>query len=255
MAEMEVMGAWIGEAVAVPMLELCRHDLHEFQEFGFRGNAMTVHVKRFVLSVALTLVALIAVIPLGQADSSVSQAQAQANANAQVRGPDASTADALASLPGAAERAQLVSDAEALRPFLSVAKNGLITLRPGYQAPAGGLDFAAKIAEINSGIKDYETQRAQQARVALVPGRAIQADARWWCGYLPNWVLEAYAIEIIILGGVVAIVGGFIDLTIVGIPLGAVLNALGVAYGITGGLLLWYFDKYYPNGAWLCLHW
>ena len=40
---------------------------------------------------------------------------------------------------------------------------------------------------------------------------------------------------------------------IVGIPLGAVLNALGIAYSVTGGFLLWYFDKYYPNGVWRCL--
>jgi hypothetical protein len=67
------------------------------------------------------------------------------------------------------------------------------------------------------------------------------------CVYVPKAALQAVAWIIIIRGGVTAIIGSFVDLTVVGIPLGAVLNALGVSAATTGSLFLWWVDNRYSS--------
>ncbi len=54
------------------------------------------------------------------------------------------------------------------------------------------------------------------------------------CVTLQQWMVVANARYGIVQGGAIAVVGGFLDATIAGLPAGAVLNAIGVSMGITG---------------------
>jgi hypothetical protein len=198
-----------------------------------------LRIRRVALAGVLAVAAMAVAMPMGQAQSNA--AQAQLNADHQVLGPDASTQAAYSLLLGQHPEALAGGDAAQVRPSITLAGDGTF-------ATSSPL-FAKRVSTINAAIRDYRSQPLQSTPWL----GTIEAQARWWCGYLPNWLLDAFAWEVIIVGGVVGIVGAFIDVTIVGVPLGAVLNALGIAYSVTGGFLLWYFDKYYPNGVWRCL--
>lgn len=197
--------------------------------------------------IGLCLALLALTFPLANTDAATGQA-----AGTTRNGPDASTADASQQVVQhhAAELASLQLDIENARPFLSIDANGMFHVADGYKPRAGGLDVRAYLNALDSRMRDYQDQQ-QRAQLLRASGLAISAQA-YWCYYLPNWALDAYAWIIIIEGGVLATASLFIDATVVGIPLGAVLGALGIWVGATGGFLLWYFDKYYPNGAWIC---
>jgi hypothetical protein len=200
---------------------------------------MKSYLRRVALAAVLSLVVMITAIPIGQAESHA--ASAQSNAEHQVLGPDVSTPAAYSLLLRQHPEALSPAAAAQVAVSISVSRDGLFTTTNPL--------FAGPVRTVNAAILDF---RSQQQQTPSWLG-AIQAQAGWWCGYIPNWVLDAFAWYVIAVGGVVAIVGAFVDVTIIGIPLGAVLNALGIAYGVTGAFLLWYFDKYYPNGVWRCL--
>lgn len=167
-------------------------------------------------------------------------------------GPDVSTPAAVYAVTHshAAELSAFQLDLQVARPFLSVDQNGFFHVSAAYKARSGGVDLRVRLNAINGqlqGLRDQQ-QRADMLRAA---GLSISAEA-WWCYYIPNWALDAYAYLIIIEGGVEATAALFISGTIIGLPAGAVLGALGIWTGLTGGFLLWYFDKYYPNGVWIC---
>lgn len=65
------------------------------------------------------------------------------------------------------------------------------------------------------------------------------------CVTIPKWALEAFGWLVVIVGGVEATVGLFVDATIFGLPAGAVLEALGIWTGMTGYAFLWWVDHYY----------
>jgi RHS repeat-associated protein len=73
------------------------------------------------------------------------------------------------------------------------------------------------------------------------------------CVYVSNGTLDAIAWAIIGAGAAIAISGLFASGTIIGLPVGAVLGALGIVEGIEGTFLLWYVDKYEPNGINFCI--
>jgi hypothetical protein len=58
-------------------------------------------------------------------------------------------------------------------------------------------------------------------------------------------VLETIAWIYIVHGAIIGIIGGFIDLSGVGIPIGAILNAIGLGVGVGGSFLLWWTDTYW----------
>lgn len=90
---------------------------------------------------------------------------------------------------------------------------------------------------------------------AAKPSGITAARAGWWCSPIYTWELEALAWYVIVVGGVAATLGAFLDVTVVGIPLGAILNAIGIWDGISGTALLWWADTYYSDGsAWVCLY-
>lgn len=72
------------------------------------------------------------------------------------------------------------------------------------------------------------------------------------CTHVPRWVLDTIGWTGIIYGAGVVTVGLFISGTIVGIPVGAIFQALGLWNGVAGTFLLWIVAEYYPNGVWVC---
>jgi len=74
------------------------------------------------------------------------------------------------------------------------------------------------------------------------------------CVRVPKWALQAFAWYLIAQGAGAAAIGGFLDVTILGLPAGAVLNALGIAESTTAFFLLWWVDNYYPEeGKVICI--
>lgn len=67
------------------------------------------------------------------------------------------------------------------------------------------------------------------------------------CVYVPKAALQAVAWIIIVRGTGAALIGGFVSLSVVGIPLGAVISALGITGQTTGAAFLWWIDNYYSS--------
>jgi hypothetical protein len=72
------------------------------------------------------------------------------------------------------------------------------------------------------------------------------------CLHVPRWVFDTVGWIGIIYGGGLVTVGLFAHGTIVGIPVGALLQAIGLWNGVTGTFLLWYVATYYPDGKTVC---
>lgn len=111
----------------------------------------------------------------------------------------------------------------------------------------------AKVAELQAEYKaeaspeDY--RKAVETYDRLVAGKPdpVEQPASM-CVTIPKWAVVAYAWYAIAAGGTTAAVGAFLDGTIVGLPAGAVLNALGIGVGITGsGLLYWTDHTSWPK--------
>jgi hypothetical protein len=202
-------------------------------------------LRHLVIGLSIALFAL--TFPIANTAAATGQASGTTR-----NGPDASTAEASQKVvqEHAAELASLQLDIQNARPFLSVDANRMFHVADGYKPRAGGLDVRARLNAVNSRMRDFQDQQ-QRAQLLQAAGLAMSAQA-YWCYYFPNWALDAFAWYVIIEGGILATVSLFVDVTVLGLPLGIVLGVLGIWVGVTGGFLLWYFDKYYPNGAWIC---
>lgn len=220
-----------------------KHAAHRKQE---AGNLIGI-LRRPAIGLCLA-VAMLA-LPLGSTQAAAPEQPTGTTRN----GPDVSTpASAHAVMQSEATALDTFQlDLQTARPFLSVDRHGYFQVGAGYQPRPGGFDVRSHLTTINAKLQGShaEQQRAELLRAA---GISITAEAGW-CFYIPNWALDAYAYYVIVAGGVTATVSLFVDATILGLPAGAVLGVLGIWVGITGGFLLWYFDKYYPDGAWVCL--
>ena len=111
----------------------------------------------------------------------------------------------------------------------------------------------AKVAELQAEYKaeasaeDY--RKAVETYEKLVAGEPdpVEVPASM-CVTIPKWAVVAYAWYAIVSGGATAAVGAFLDGTIVGLPAGAVLNAIGIGVGVTGsGLLYWTDHTSWPK--------
>jgi hypothetical protein len=177
---------------------------------------------------------------VGQASDNPSQGQAQYNAEHQAKGPALSTPDALQRFLIQHPEANSTAVAEEIRASIALAKDGtFVTANP---------KFAARVAQVDAAIRSYQASVGHPTPFL----GAVQAQAWWRCGYFSNWELDAMAWYVIVVGGVTGVVGSFVSATIFGLPLGALMVAAGFAYATTGGFMLWYFDKYYPYGMWIC---
>ena len=105
----------------------------------------------------------------------------------------------------------------------------------------------AKVAELQAEYKaeaspeDY--QKAVETYDRLVAGKPdpVEQPAST-CVTIPKWAVVAYGWYLQAVGGVTAVAGGAADGTIVGLPAGVVLGAIGVAYGIGGNALVYWTD-------------
>jgi len=90
----------------------------------------------------------------------------------------------------------------------------------------------------------------QSLSVSHAASKAVPASSSGglYCVYIPNWVMDAIAWTITFGGGVAAIVGLVAADTGVGIG----VAIAGVILGFGGQYLLWYSDKYWPNGSTWC---
>ena len=105
----------------------------------------------------------------------------------------------------------------------------------------------AKVAELQAEYKaeasaeDY--QKAVQTYDRLVAGKPDPTEVpASTCVTIPKWAVVAYGWYLQAVGGVTAVAGGTADGTIVGLPAGVVLGAIGVAYGIGGNALVYWTD-------------
>ena len=105
----------------------------------------------------------------------------------------------------------------------------------------------AKVAELQAEYKaeaspeDY--QKAVETYDRLVAGKPdpVEQPAST-CVTIPKWAVVAYGWYLQAVGGVTAVAGTAADGTIVGIPAGVVIGAIGVAYGIGGNALVYWTD-------------
>ena len=105
----------------------------------------------------------------------------------------------------------------------------------------------AKVAELQAEYKvkaspeDY--RKAVEAYDRLVAGKPDPVEQpALTCVTIPKWAVVAYGWYLQAVGGVTAVAGGAADGTIVGLPAGVVLGAIGVAYGIGGNALVYWTD-------------
>ena len=105
----------------------------------------------------------------------------------------------------------------------------------------------AKVAELQTEYKakaspeDY--RKAVETYDRLVAGKPdpVEQPASA-CVSITKWAVVAYGWYVVVAGGATPAVGGFLDGTIVGLPAGAVMNALGIAETTTGGALVYWTD-------------
>jgi hypothetical protein len=189
------------------------------------------HLRRVSLAVAFALTMLLVTMPISQAQ----------NGPAQIPKPmqDLST-PAEVSVFFAQHPALTSAQAEETHASVRVTTDGFATTNP---------KFARQVAEMNAGLQKY---RSLQARPSSAFG-TVDASAGW-CVYLPPWVFHAYITYVVWAGGVWATMGLFAFVSVVGIPLGALLTAVGIWYGVWA----WQADQifqwrgYYTWGAVVC---
>src|SRR5438094_820980 len=66
----------------------------------------------------------------------------------------------------------------------------------------------------------------------------------WECAYITRLDLEIAGWDMIFSAATVSAAGLFLDGTIAGIPVGAVVGLVGIGEGATGSFVLWYADSY-----------
>jgi len=105
----------------------------------------------------------------------------------------------------------------------------------------------AKVAELQAEYKaeasaeDY--QKAVQTYDRLVAGKPDPTEVpASTCVTIPKWAVVAVAWYAMVGGGATAVVGTVADATIVGLPAGTVLAAIGAGEGITANALLYWSD-------------
>jgi len=76
-------------------------------------------------------------------------------------------------------------------------------------------------------------------------GYSMRPVWRYECAFVSRQALEGYGWGLILNGAGFSIWGLFADGTIVGLPAGAVLGAIGIGSGASGSFIVWYADTYY----------
>jgi len=154
------------------------------------------------------------------------------------------------------------TDLAKLAPYISISDEGLFTLSKKIPSSLGiPADVIKSVerefSEINGHLKQlpreqrpYVVERngARQVEWSLpTSGASING-----CVYVAHWILDVVAWTAILYGAGLVTVGLFAEGTIYGIPVGALLQAIGLWDGVSGYLFMWVADTYYPNGVYVC---
>lgn len=147
---------------------------------------------------------------------------------------------------------EFMEEVAKLQPFLTIDSEGFfqVSARSAREAGISMQTFGvvkAQFAQINAELRKMSQTERQQM---FQPGSDTDGDMHaQWCAWVwvPKWALQAFAWFVIIAGGVSATLSLFASGTIVGLPAGAVLGALGIWLGLTGSALLWYADNFYTD--------
>lgn len=112
----------------------------------------------------------------------------------------------------------------------------------------------AVFGPLNKELSKVERHLRPTVRQFASKGAGLAAPMASFCGYVPKWALQAFAWYVILVGGYSAVVGMFASATIVGLPAGAVLGAIGAGLSFTGSFLLWWIDNNIPPwGTYVCI--
>ncbi|MFM6973779.1 MAG: hypothetical protein ACKOXM_01320 [Agromyces sp.] len=148
---------------------------------------------------------------------------------------DVTPANAVAAMEAQADSAATLSDAD-----YALAQQALVNL----------IYAERSVATITTRISQ------QSAEVALsTSGKVVLSSTHTARVKIYKWQLEAFAWYLIAHGAVITAVGGFVDFTGVGIPVGAVMNAIGIGMGTSGSWLLWWTDTYFGNSRTYTIRW
>lgn len=117
-----------------------------------------------------------------------------------------------------------------------------------------------EFSEINAHLKEIPlSQRPRVTDTGQVEIQGLLMDSSTMselttlsCIHVERWVLDTIGWTAIIYGAGAVTIGLFVAGTIVGIPVGAILQALGLWEGVLGTYFLWYVDQYYPYGVDVC---
>ena len=122
------------------------------------------------------------------------------------------------------------------QPVASASSVDIVALESAYRAVASPQDYKLAVSAYNSLVNGTATSQPALASTATsqpaLAGTAAHIDLQV-CVSIPKWAVVAYAWYVIAEGGATAIVG---------LPAGAVLNAIGIGKGITGTVLLYWTD-------------
>ena len=119
----------------------------------------------------------------------------------------------------------------------------IVQLESAYRASASSQEFNLAVSAYNSLVQGQSTSHGLLASSGVQLREAKLAQPAWRvCVSIPKWAVVAYAWYVIVEGGATAAVGAFLDVTIFGLPAGAVLNAIGIGKTITGSALLYWTD-------------
>ena len=164
----------------------------------------------------------------------------------------------------AVEGTQIPSDILAkLVPYMSISDEGLFTLSKNIPSSLGIPKDVIKsvereFSEINGHLKQlprdqrpYVVERngARQVKWSLPTSGEATASG---CVHVAHWILDVVAWTAILYGAGLVTIGLFAEGTIYGIPVGALLQAIGLWDGVSGYFFMWIADTYYPNGVDVC---
>lgn len=161
------------------------------------------------------------------------------------------------------------TDIAQLVPYMSISADGFFVLDQeripdSLKVPQKSIKWVQdEFSKINAHLKEiplnerpHVIKNAQgETQIQMFSSSSVldvTSNAAGGCVYVANWVLDTIAWTAIVTGAGYVTLGLFAAGMIYGIPIGAILGAEGLWIGVSGTYMLWYSDKYYPNGLTVC---
>jgi len=159
------------------------------------------------------------------------------------------------------------SELLALSSYIAINEEGLFVLdRNGVSSsPDVSKAMIEWVSQDLSRINGYLRELPREERPYVVETKEYGVQIAWsmydipqsanyitGCVHVPRWVLDVVGWTAIVYGAGLVTVGLFAQGTIVGIPVGALLQAVGLWDGVAGTFFLWVVSEFYPDGIWVC---